>query len=324
MMDTVAQASRETIRKGSTSFAAAARLFDSQTRDDASMLYAWCRYCDDQIDGQELGHGDAGLDVATQRERLVSLTEKTRAALAGQPVEDDAVFAAFQRVALRHGIPAVHPLDLLEGFRMDVEGRRYRTIEELLVYCYHVAGVVGVMMAMIMGIRDTPTLRHAADLGLGLQLTNIARDVIEDAARGRVYLPEDWLAEAGVPLDGVADPAHRQAVFAVTRRLLATAEPYYDSARWGLRRLPFRSAWAIAAARGVYREIGRAVDRSGPQAMAQRTVVSSWKKLQLVISSGLVAARAASVDQWRNPPNVTLALSADLPVGSITPHRLQR
>jgi phytoene synthase len=302
MTDFVARASRETIRKGSTSFAAAARLFEPRIRDDASMLYAWCRYCDDQIDGQELGHGDAGIDAATQRQRLEILLAKTRVALDGQPVGDDPVFTAFQRVALRHAIPAAHPLDHLEGFRMDVEGKIYRSLDDVLVYCYHVAGVVGVMMAMIMGVRDAPTLSRAADLGLGFQLTNIARDVVEDARRGRVYLPLDWLAEAGVPDDRVADPVHREAVFSVTRRLLAAAEPFYESARWGLRNLPFRSAWAIAAARGVYREIGRSVDRSGAEAMAERAVVGSWKKLQLVVSGGLVAARAISLDARRAPP----------------------
>jgi phytoene synthase len=306
MTDAIARSSRETIRKGSSSFAAAARLFEARTRDDASMLYAWCRYCDDQIDGQELGHGDAAIDAATQRERLDALIRKTRAALAGAPVADDAVFAAFQRVALTHEIPATHPLDHLEGFRMDVEGRTYRTFDDVLVYCYHVAGVVGVMMAMIMGVRDAPTLRRAADLGLGFQLTNIARDVVEDAARGRVYLPLDWLAEAGVPEGKVADPQYRAAVHSVTSRLLAAAEPYYDSARWGLRRLPFRSAWAIAAARGVYREIGRSVNRADAEAMAQRAVVGSWKKLQLILAGGLVAARAVSVDNWLSPPNPDL------------------
>src|SRR5690606_37267384 len=102
------------------------------------------------------------------------------AALAGEP-SDEYIFEALRRVISRHQIPHRHPQELLTGFEMDVEARRYRTIEETLDYCYHVAGVVGVMMAMIMGVRDKVVLDRACDLGIAFQLTNIARDVIDDA-----------------------------------------------------------------------------------------------------------------------------------------------
>ena len=96
-------------------------------------------------------------------------------------------------------MPHRYPLEHLDGFVMDVEGREYHTLTDTVEYCYHVAGVVGVMMAYIMGVRDEPTLDRATDLGLAFQLTNICRDVVEDAEVGRVYLPLDWLTEAGVP-----------------------------------------------------------------------------------------------------------------------------
>jgi phytoene synthase len=301
VIDIVASSSREIIRQGSTSFAAAARLFNSRTRDDASMLYAWCRYCDDQIDGQVLGHGSIGLEPEQAAERLAVLGQKTRAALAGEDMSGDHVFEAFQRVALRHEIPERHPIDLLHGFGMDVAGQGYDTLNDVLLYAYHVAGVVGVMMAMIMGVRDSETLRRAADLGLGLQLTNIARDVMDDAAGGRVYLPRDWLREEGVPDGGITNPAYRNAVFAVTRRLLDAAEPYYDSARWGLRRLPARSAWAIAAARGLYREIGRNVARGGGAGMDRRATVGKSARVLQVLIGGLVAGRATTLDRLASP-----------------------
>jgi phytoene synthase len=184
---------------------------------------------------------------------------------------------------------------------MDVAGQGYDTLNDVLLYAYHVAGVVGVMMAMIMGIRDSETLRRAADLGLGLQLTNIARDVMDDAAGGRVYLPRDWLREEGVPDGEITNPAYRDAVFAVTRRLLDAAEPYYDSARWGLRRLPARSAWAIAAARGLYREIGRNVARGGAIGMESRATVGKSARVWQVLIGGLVAGRAATLDRLASP-----------------------
>jgi phytoene synthase len=286
----LAQSSRETIQKGSKSFAAAAALFDPQTRIDAEMLYAWCRHCDDVIDGQELGHGMAAPGPEAAKARLEGLYAKTRSALAGAPT-DDPDFAAFQRVALARHIPERYAIELIDGFAMDVSARRYETIEDTLDYCWHVAGVVGVMMALVMGVKpdDLATLRRAQDLGLAFQLTNISRDVVEDAANGRIYLPAHWLAEAGVPEAEVAAPAHRAALFAVTKRLLATAEPYYGSALAGLPELPFRSAWAIAAARGVYRQIGVIVLQRGPAAWDQRASASSAMKALLALQGGWTA-----------------------------------
>lgn len=284
------RSSRETIRKGSRSFAAAAALFDPETRADAEMLYAWCRHCDDVIDGQELGHGMAAPDMASANQRLTALYAKTRAALAGEPT-DDPDFAAFQRVARRRHIPERYAIELLDGFAMDVTARRYVTLEDTLDYCWHVAGVVGVMMALVMGVapEDLSTLRRAQDLGLAFQLTNISRDVMEDARNGRIYLPAAWLAEAGVPEAEITAPGRRAAVFAVTGRLLAAAEPYYGSALGGLPALPFRSAWAIAAARGVYRQIGVIVEARGAHAWDKRASASGPMKAWLALGGGWTA-----------------------------------
>lgn len=301
--DAILEASRESIVKGSKSFRSASRLFDPEVREDAWLLYAWCRRCDDEIDGQDHGHGHEEITPEEQRSRLDRLYDRTRRALAGEPT-DDPTFAAFQRVALRHHLPERWPLDLIDGFAMDVDHREYRTVEDVMAYCWHVAGVVGVMMARVMGVSDPEVLRRAQDLGLAFQLTNIARDVVEDAENGRVYLPADWLVEAGVtPVAvAVADPVNRAAVHAVTVRLLALAEPYYDSARDGLRGLPFRSSLAIAAARGVYREIGRKVRRSGPGAWGKRVVVRKPTKLWLFGRGFLIAIWTQVLDKGRAPP----------------------
>jgi len=289
-MTDVAQASREAIRTGSRSFAAAAALFDPATRADAEMLYAWCRHCDDVIDGQSLGHGMAVPGAEDAEARLAALYARTRAALAGEPT-DDPSFAAFREVAARRRIPERYALTLIDGFAMDVAGARYETLEDVLEYCWRVAGVVGVMMALVMGVEpdDLATLRRAQDLGLAFQLTNIARDVMEDAANGRVYLPGAWLEEAGVGEGRVADRDQRAAVAAVTARLLSAAEPYYASALAGLTRLPLRSAWAIAAARGVYREIGVEVRRRGPAAWDTRAGASGPRKAWLALAGGIAA-----------------------------------
>lgn len=277
----VVAASTEAIRKGSKSFAAAARLFDRETRDDCVMLYAWCRYCDDVVDGQSLGHEAQPAYRTGQIGRLEELRRLTHAAAAGAPAANP-VFQALATVVRRKAIPRRHLDELLDGFAMDVRERRYDTASDVLDYAYHVAGVVGVMMALIMRVSDPPTLDRASDLGLAFQLTNIARDVIDDARAGRTYLPADWLAEEGIAAIDADDRTQRPALFRVAVRLLDLAEPYYDSARAGMAHLPWRSAWAIAAARRVYRAIGTRLRRAGPEAWNGRVSTSTADKLVLL------------------------------------------
>ena len=284
--DPVVDQSREMIRAGSKSFAGAARLLPRGTRESVYQLYAWCRYCDDCIDLQDLGQGAPTADVAEARDRLERLQRETSRALDGETVGEP-VFVALQRVVERHEIPHRHPFELLEGFAMDVDERQYHTLDDLLSYCYHVAGVVGVMMAYVMGAEGKDTLDRAADLGIALQLTNIARDVMDDASAGRVYLPRNWLTEVGVPVDEIEQRRHRGAVHDVVRRMLAEADCYYRSASVGVARLPLRAAWSIATARGVYRDIGNLVVRQGEAAWDQRVYVSKPRKLMRVAGAGL-------------------------------------
>jgi phytoene synthase len=278
-----------TIAEGSQSFAAASRLFDRSVRRGALALYAWCRHCDDVVDGQVLGKGQVASDT-DPAERLASLERQTRAAYASDGPIGNPAFAALQYVARRHRVPLRYPMQLLAGFRMDVEGRRYRSLDDTLDYAYHVAGVVGVMMTIVMGRDEPEVLDRAADLGIGLQLTNIARDVIEDAAVGRVYLPEDWLDQAGVSRTEVAALAVRPAVSHVVACLLAEADRYYASANQGLRALPLRSAAAVGAAQRVYGAIGEEVLHRGPRAWDERIATSGGRKLALVASGALGAA----------------------------------
>ena len=274
----------QTIQAGSKSFAAASRLLAPQTRRSAVMLYAWCRYCDDVIDGQQLGFTQAEARSASAPPRIAELQEAVWKAYAGEQMSIPA-FAALQQVVLEHGIPISLPLEHLAGFNMDVEEKHYETIEDTLEYCYRVAGVVGIMMALLMGVEDEPTLDRACDLGLAFQLTNIARDIIEDAEIGRCYLPADWLRDMGIPRAEIADRKHRAALAGLASRLIETAEAYYVSARGGLSALPLRSAWAIATAHNVYREIGIKVKARGETAWDRRVSTSRLDKLHLLVRS---------------------------------------
>ena len=269
----------ETIRVGSKSFAAAAKLFDRDTRRSVLMLYAWCRHCDDVVDGQEFGHNTtAPGDAAAQVERL---RNQTLSAYAGEPQSAPA-FAAFQDVALRHAISPHHAFDHLAGFAMDAADARYDTIDDTLRYCYHVAGVVGLMMASIMGARDAAVLDRACDLGLAFQLANIARDLDEDDKADRCYLPLEWLAEEDIEPGQHMKPHHRQELADLAARLIRRMERHEAWARMGAARLPFRSRWAVLSALRIYGAIGRRVVELGPKAWDHRVVIGPLDKLRHV------------------------------------------
>lgn len=287
----------QSIAVGSKSFAAAAKLFDERTRRSAVMLYAWCRHCDDVIDGQQAGHDAVSITPQEAQRRLALLQAQTHAVYAGVPASEPA-FAAFAEVVREHDIPEHNALEHLAGFEMDVLDRRYHTQDDTLQYCYHVAGVVGLMMARVMGTHDPRTLDRACDLGLAFQLTNIARDIVEDARIGRCYLPAQWLEELNIPLQDLAAPEHRPAVAVLARRLVDLAEPYYASAQAGLAALPWRSAWAVATAAAVYRQIGVKVVAAGSHAWDTRVSTSKAEKLAAVSQGGWRAVSA----RWRQWP----------------------
>jgi phytoene synthase len=281
------------IKKGSKSFSLAARLFDPEIRDAAFFLYGWCRYCDDQVD--QAGKTENQEELA---KRVKALKDSTACAFSFAP-QGEPVFLALQYIAHRYGIPSHYALELIEGMAMDVRGTRYATLKELLLYCYRVAGTVGLMMSHVMGLRDERALKHAADLGIAMQLTNIARDITEDAAMGRIYLPLSWLHEAEIPPEDIALPEHREKLAILTLRLLREAGRYYRSGDTGLWYLSFRSACAVAAARHIYAEIGSLLLRKGVRAWDQRTYVTGPLKVWVVLRGVLRLLRSVPGRLWR-------------------------
>ena len=282
-MDDLVERAKARLARGSKSFAAAASLLPFDKRQSVILLYSWCRHCDDVIDNEELGF-ERETEAVPVGDRLEQLRYGTLEALRGTARDPD--FQCLQRVVHEHRMPDRYPLELLHGMAMDATGHRYETIEDTLSYCYHVAGVVGVMSAIILGVRDRPTLERASDLGIAFQLTNIARDVIADAQRGRVYLPAAWLDEADIKPSALCDANSRAALYEVVERLLDVSEGYYRSASAGIARLPLRSAWAVAAARRIYSGIGRKLKSRGPASWDTRLATGSASKM----ASGAFAA----------------------------------
>ncbi|MEO0589611.1 MAG: phytoene/squalene synthase family protein [Pseudomonadota bacterium] len=279
----------QAIKYGSQSFSAASQLFDNATRERAWLLYAWCRRCDDIADNQVLG-GELG-DQSDLDARLALIRKLTAKAFAGEPTGDPS-FDALGVVAHECGLTPAMAEDVIAGFALDAEDWRPRTQGDMMRYCYHVAGAVGVMMAVVMGVdpQDTDTLDRANDLGLAFQLSNIARDIVEDDAAGRCYLPVEWLVEQDIEPGQHTKPHHREELAEMAARLVALVEKHEAAARVGAARLPFRSRWAVLSAARIYGAIGRKVRTRGVEAWNSRTYVPRWEKALYGVRAYLSAA----------------------------------
>ena len=267
------EACRTMLANGSRTFLAASWLLPQRVRRPACALYAFCRVADDAIDSAPPGAVDAA---------LASLRSRLDAAYRGQPA-DDPVDRAFHAVVRSHAIPRELPEALLDGFAWDASGRRYETLGDVLDYAARVAGAVGAMMALVMGARSAAALARACDLGTAMQLSNIARDVGEDARAGRLYLPLDWLRDAGIDADAwLAAPKFDARIGALVARLLECAEGLYARAAAGVAELPPDCRVGINAARYLYAEIGREVGRRNCNSVDSRAVVSRRRKAALL------------------------------------------
>jgi 15-cis-phytoene synthase len=284
------------IAKGSKSFGAASKLFDTRTRERAWLLYAWCRACDDIADGQDHG-GVIVIPEAEALERAADIRRMTDAAYRGEPTGNP----AFDCLAILNAecpIPRAFAEALLEGFDRDAAGWRPRSEADLFSYCWNVAGAVGCMMAVVMGVdpAEEDTLDRACDLGLAFQLANIARDVAEDAAGDRCYLPMEWLVEMDIPPGQHMHPAYRKRLAVMAKWLAEYVDLYEASARIGATRLPFRSRWAVLAASNIYGAIAEKVRERGEHAWDHRVTTSSQEK------TGFVAAALARA-LWAGKPS---------------------
>lgn len=264
------RACRRLLREGSKSFYAASLLLPTGVRNDAGAVYAWCRVADHAVD---------------QTDRPVAALESIRKGLervyAGRP--HDAVERAFADAVFRHRISRDIPEAMLEGFEWDATGRRYEDLSSVVDYCVRVGSTVGTMMTCVMGRRNPKTLSAACRLGVAMQLTNIARDVGEDARIGRLYLPLDAVQAAGIePEEWLKSPTVVDGIRAAVRSLLDDADDLYASAWPGIEGLPPRSRPAIRAAALVYSEIGRKVREADCDSVTGRAWTGKATKARLL------------------------------------------
>lgn len=321
---------RATLAHHSRTFSLASKLLPSDRRDDAAVLYAYCRRVDDAVDDAPSPEAARAALAALRAELDVlyaappSAAASSAAACPPSAPPADPVLARLAAIVAARRLPRLYPEALLDGMAMDVSATRYHTVDDLLAYAYRVAGVVGLMMCHVLGLSDERAVVPAAHLGIAMQLTNICRDVAEDWQRGRLYLPASLLARhgaapdladraaAGEPLPADACPA----LAATTRELLALADRYYRSADRGMRALAFRPAFGIRAARYLYAAIGPRILARGADPRAGRAFVPGWRKLALVgraalgnlLSLPTRLRRRGARQPLFAPPTITLEL----------------
>ncbi|HMU38402.1 MAG TPA: phytoene/squalene synthase family protein [Pseudomonadota bacterium] len=312
------------IARHSKSFYLSSLLLPKHVRYEAWALYAFCRQADDAVDGENPGDGTVpkqAPEQAAQLQAVARLREKLAAVYQKAPGEGPhhAIDRAFFAVVERTHMPRELPSRVLDGMEQDAIGQTYPTWETLYSYCFNVASTVGLMMTCVMGHIAPPeqkgeVLLRASDLGVAMQLTNIARDVGEDARRGRVYLPEELLRKHGLSSAQVLSQAAGResaspSLRAVVKELLSVADRHYEAAERGIFLLPTSVRWAIRSASRVYQRIGQKVAAQGYDTLNRRARVSLFHKLWLLSCayvSGLISVGKKATDTFHTGPKDAL------------------
>lgn len=268
-LDAAYEVCRRITASHSRSFYLTSGLLPADTRRAVRAFYAFCRCSDDMVDEAHVDHG-------------YSLDGWAAAARATTPPDDDPVLLAWADARQRYAIPQSYVEDLMEGVRMDLTISRYATFEDLWLYCYRVAATVGLVCMHITGFTSEAAVPYAIKAGVALQLTNILRDVGEDATRGRIYLPQEDMARFGYTEDdvrrGVVDDRWR----ALMEFEIQRAERLYDEGWHGIRFLARDGRFALASALTVYRGILGQIRANGYNTFTRRAYLTLPRKLSLL------------------------------------------
>jgi len=257
-------------RRYAKTFHFASRLLSPEKRRACYAVYAACRLCDQAVDGQ-------GPDPALQ---LEGVRARLHRAYDPRLRNDDPLQEALRDTVIAYDIPQRYFDDLLEGMQMDLTRTRYATFGELFLYCYRVAGVVGLMTTRIFGAETPEAEKHALDMGVAMQLTNILRDIKEDLGRGRMYLPQDEMAAAGVTEDDIARGKLTIGLITLMRRQVERARSYYREGNKGLEAIIDKNARLLATLMAALSErILDKIERQRYNVFSRRTVVPLPEKI---------------------------------------------
>ncbi|HEX2916074.1 MAG TPA: squalene/phytoene synthase family protein [Chloroflexia bacterium] len=264
---------RQMTSEGSKTFYFGSLFLPREKRRAMWAVYSFCRYTDDLVDKAE------GAGIAALRERLAAWEENLRRSYEGLVPADSLQMLAWQHAVQTYSIPAMPPLELIEGVRMDLEKNRYANFDELRLYCYRVASTVGLMASQVIGYNDACALEYAINLGIAMQLTNILRDVGEDLANGRIYLPQDEMAEYGYTEAQLLRGEINQNFIRLMQFQIARAREYFAQATPGIQYLDKECRLAITLAARLYSQILDSIERNGYDVFNKRAYVSTRRKL---------------------------------------------
>ena len=262
----------QTLKKHAKSFYFAGLLLDKQTLHDASVLYAFCRQLDDAADIE---------DMSEKSVKLQQLITDYRT-----DHSQNEINIAFKELKKQYQLNNRFIDDLILGVSSDIQFKQPKDLKELIFYSYQVAGTVGGLMARILGATNEKAWRFAIDLGIGMQLTNISRDVKEDALNNRIYLPQDQLG-SDIDATTILNPEHKTKVYHVTKEILNTADKYYQSGFSGIYYIPKKNKFSILIAGMLYQSIGNKVLNNNEKFLKQRVYLTLFEKIIILIKEYL-------------------------------------
>ena len=262
----------QTLKKHAKSFYFAGLLLDKQTLHDASVLYAFCRQLDDAADIE---------DMSEKSVKLQQLITDYRT-----DHSQNEINIAFKALKKQYQLNSQFIDDLILGVSSDLQFKQPKDLKELIFYSYQVAGTVGGLMARILGATNEKAWRFAIDLGIGMQLTNISRDIKEDALNNRIYLPQDQLG-SDIDATTILNPEHKTKVYHVTKEILATADKYYQSGFSGIYYIPKKNKFSILIAGMLYQSIGSKVLNNNEKFLKQRVYLTLFEKIIILIKEYL-------------------------------------
>lgn len=262
-------------RESGSSFTLSFMFLPKDKRDAMTALYAFCREVDDVVD-ECTDYQIAQTKLAWWKQEIERLFHET---------PQHPVTQALKPVVNSFGLQEVHFIEIIDGMQMDTQYNRYADFEQLALYCYRVASVVGLLSAQIFGYTDRATLEYAHDLGMAFQLTNIIRDVGEDARRGRIYIPLDELEQAGVTEQQLLNSQATPQMQALLIKQIERAEMFYDKALNQLPKKDIRAQLPGLMMAAIYRALLQEIRPDPNLVLTHKIILPPFRKLKLAVSA---------------------------------------
>ncbi len=291
---------KATTQRFAKSFYFSASILPEDRKWATYAIYGFCRYADNLIDNPRNRSNAELLNEVDNFANELEIAYRT-----GE--SEHPVISAFIQAANIYKIPKKYPLELLEGVKMDLTISRYETFDDLYIFCYRVAAVVGLMMTHVLGFKDSSAFYYAEKLGIGMQLTNILRDIQEDKELGRIYLPLEEMAKFGVTEREIFGEEMTEHLLSLMKFQVARAHKYYEESEPGIPMLEKNSQYAIYSASKIYRGILTKIEERNFNPFLGRVFVSKGKKLS-ILAQEIIRTRFFDVQEsWTPKPKLKLA-----------------